>query len=78
MHQEDDDYCDLIYECLYEEGVAMYHELSDGEFKKLIRKQYNYIRRILLKSSSKSLICGAAFFRLRMVFHRLQLKTAFH
>lgn len=46
MHREDDDYCDLIYECLYEEGVAMYHELSDGEFKKLIRKQYNYIRKI--------------------------------
>lgn len=46
MHREDDDYCDLIYECLYEEGVAMYNELSDGEFKKLIRKQYNYIRKI--------------------------------
>lgn len=46
MHREDDDYCELIYECLYEEGVARYHELSDGEFKKLIRKQYNYIKRI--------------------------------
>ena len=46
MHREDDDYCDLIYECLYEEGIAMYHELPDGEFKKLIRKQYNYIRKI--------------------------------
>lgn len=46
MHREDDDYCDLIYECLYEEGVAMYDELSDVEFKKLIRKQYNYIRKI--------------------------------
>ena len=46
MHREDDDYCDLIYECLYEEGVAIYDELSDEEFKKLIRKQYNYIRKI--------------------------------
>lgn len=46
MHREDDDYCDLIYECLYEEGVAIYDELSDEEFKKLIRKQYNYIREI--------------------------------
>lgn len=46
MHREDDDYCELIYECLYEEGVARYNELSDEEFKKLIRKQYNYIRKI--------------------------------
>lgn len=46
MHREDDDYCELIYECLCEEGVAMYQELSDGEFKKLIRKQYNYIKKI--------------------------------
>ena len=47
MHREDDDYCDLIYECLYEEGVALSDELSDEEFKKLIRKQYNYIRKIV-------------------------------
>lgn len=46
MHREDDDYCDLIYECLYEEGVALYNELSDAKFKKLIRKQYNYIKKI--------------------------------
>ncbi|HEX3028171.1 MAG TPA: hypothetical protein VHT34_02445 [Clostridia bacterium] len=46
MHREDDDYCYLIYECLYQEGVAMYNELSDAEFKKLIRKQYNYIKKI--------------------------------
>lgn len=46
MHREDDDYCELIYECLYEEGVALFDNLSDGEFKKLIRKQYNYIKRI--------------------------------
>lgn len=45
MHSEDDDYCELIYECLYEEGVALFNELSDGEFKKLIRKQYSYIKK---------------------------------
>ncbi|EQB89775.1 hypothetical protein J2Z44_003028 [Clostridium punense] len=46
MHREDDDYCELIYECLYEEGIAIYNELSDPEFKNLIRKQYNYIKKI--------------------------------
>lgn len=46
MHREDDDYCELIYECLYEEGVALCNKLSDEEFKKLIRKQYNYIKKI--------------------------------
>jgi len=44
MHREDDEYCELIYECLYEEGIAIFNELSDSEFKKLIRKQYNYIK----------------------------------
>lgn len=46
MHREDDDYCELIYEYLYEEGVARYNELSEEGFKKLIRKQYNYIKKI--------------------------------
>ena len=36
----------LIYECLYEEGIALYNELSDTAFKKLIPKQYNYIKQI--------------------------------
>ncbi|MEG1256995.1 hypothetical protein [Clostridium sp.] len=46
MYREDDDYCELIYECLYEEGIALYNNLSDTDFKKLIRKQYNYIKQI--------------------------------
>lgn len=46
MHREDDDYCELIYECLYEEGIAIYDDLSDDEFKELIRNQYNYIKQI--------------------------------
>ncbi|WP_270159151.1 hypothetical protein [Clostridium estertheticum] len=36
----------MIYECLYEEGIAIYNELSDPEFKKLIQKRYNYIKEI--------------------------------
>jgi hypothetical protein len=36
----------LIHECLSEEGIALYDELSDSEFEKLIRKQYNYIKKI--------------------------------
>ncbi|MEG2290539.1 MAG: hypothetical protein RSA29_15850 [Clostridium sp.] len=46
IHREDNDYCELIYECLYEEGIALYDDLSDDEFKELIRKQYNYIKQI--------------------------------
>jgi hypothetical protein len=46
MHREDDDYCELIYECLYEECIAIFNKLSDAEFKKLVRKQYNYIKQI--------------------------------
>lgn len=46
MLREDDDYGELIYECLYEEGIALYDNLSDEDFKKLIRKQYNYIKKI--------------------------------
>ncbi len=46
MAKEDEDYCNLIYEDLYEDGVAQFNKFSDAEFKKLIRKQYNYIKRI--------------------------------
>ena len=35
MHREDDDYCELIYECLYEEGIAIFNELSDYFIKRL-------------------------------------------
>lgn len=31
---------------MIEEGIAIFNELSDSEFKKLIRKQYNYIKQI--------------------------------
>ena len=46
MNKEDDDYCYLINEDLYEDGVVRFNELSDAEFKKLIRKHYNYIKKI--------------------------------
>lgn len=46
MRREDYDYCELIYEYLYEEGAAMFDELSGLDFKKLIQKQYNYIKKI--------------------------------
>jgi len=53
-YREDDDYCELIYECLYEEGIGRFNELSDGEFKKLIRKQYNYIKKLPEKDFIKT------------------------
>lgn len=46
MYKEDKDYCELIYENLYEDGVARFNDLSDQEFEKLIRKHYNYIKKI--------------------------------
>lgn len=67
MHREDGDYCDLIYECLYEEGVARYNELSDTEFKKLIRKQCNYIKKIAKEG----------FYLLKMQLHRFDVKLHF-
>jgi hypothetical protein len=36
----------LIYEDLYKDGVARFDELSDTEFKKLMRKHYNCIKKI--------------------------------
>ena len=46
MHREDDDYCEVIYECLYEEGIALFDKLSDAEFKELIQEKYDYIKQI--------------------------------
>lgn len=45
IYQEDVEYCFLIYD-LYDEEIALYRAMSDVEFKKLIRNQYNYIKRI--------------------------------
>lgn len=44
MVREDRDYAELIYDYLVEEGTNKYNDLSDDQFKKLIRKQYKYIK----------------------------------
>lgn len=46
MRREDPDYCELIYEELYEEGVCVATQMSESEFKKLLRKKYNRIKKI--------------------------------
>jgi hypothetical protein len=44
MAREHRDYADLIFECLVVEGAAQYDSLTDAQFKRLIRKQYKYIK----------------------------------
>ena len=44
MAREDRDYAELIYDYLVEEGSNKYDDLTDAQFKKLIRKQYKYIK----------------------------------
>lgn len=44
MVREDKEYAELIFDCLVEEGTNKYEELTDTQFKKLIRKQYKYIK----------------------------------
>lgn len=51
MIKEDRDYAELIYDCLIEEGTNRYDELSNDQFKRLIRKQY----KSQAKDSSKEL-----------------------
>ena len=44
MVREERDYAELIYDYLVEEGSNKYDNLTDAQFKKLIRKQYKYIK----------------------------------
>jgi len=44
MVREDRDYAELIFDYLVEEGTNKYDDLSDAQFKRLIRKQYKYIK----------------------------------
>ena len=44
MVREDREYAELIYDYLVEEGTDKYNDLTDAQFKKLIRKQYKYIK----------------------------------
>jgi len=47
MVRENHEYTDLIYDCLIEEGTNQSSNLSDSQFKKLIRKQYKYIKGVV-------------------------------
>ena len=44
MVREDREYAELIFDYLVEEGTNKYDDLNDAQFKKLIRKQYKYIK----------------------------------
>ena len=44
MVREDREYAELIFDYLVEEGTNKYDKLSDAQFKRLIRKQYKYIK----------------------------------
>jgi len=46
MVREDRDYAEYFYDLLSEEGVDVGDALSDTEFKKLIRKQYNKVKSV--------------------------------
>lgn len=47
MDDEDRDYSDLIYEELLIGGVDHAWDMEDEEFRKLMRKQYNKVKRIV-------------------------------
>lgn len=44
MVRENREYAELIYDYLVEEGTNESDSLTDDQFKKLIRKQYKYIK----------------------------------
>jgi hypothetical protein len=46
MVREDKDYAEYFYDMLVENGVDAGDRLSDSEFKRLIRKQYNKVKSI--------------------------------
>lgn len=45
--KEDRVLAEIIYDCLVEEGVNLYHELSEKEFKDKISKEYEFINDIV-------------------------------
>jgi len=46
MVREDRDYAEYFYDILSEDGVDAGSELSDIEFKRLIRRQYNKVKSV--------------------------------
>ncbi len=47
MVRENREYAELIYDCLVEEGMIQCDSLTDAQFKRLIRKQYRYIKGVV-------------------------------
>ena len=45
--KEDRVLAEIIYDCLVEEGVNLYHELSEKEFKDKISKEFEFINDIV-------------------------------
>ncbi len=45
--KEDRALAEIIYDCLVEEGINLYQELSEKEFKDKITKEYEFIRDIV-------------------------------
>lgn len=41
--REDRAMAELIYDCLVEEGVNLYEELTEDEFKEKIQKEYQFV-----------------------------------
>jgi len=46
MTREDSNFAEFFYEMISEEGVDAGDQLSDAEFKKLIRKQYRDVKSV--------------------------------
>jgi hypothetical protein len=45
--KEDRALAEIIYDCLVEEGINLYQELSEKEFKDKITKEYEFINDIV-------------------------------
>lgn len=45
--KEDRTLAEVIYDCLVEDGVNLYQDLSEEEFKEKITKEYEFIKDIM-------------------------------
>ncbi|TJX14590.1 hypothetical protein E9840_05850 [Tissierella creatinini] len=45
--REDRELAELIYDCLFEDGINLYNGLTDDEFKAKIAQEYEYINGVL-------------------------------
>ena len=71
MAREDREYAELIFDCLVEEGTHTYDELSEAQFKRLIRKQYKYIKDVASEGFILRTLNPPRFSVPRHLFHRL-------